>query len=107
LHFWNHAAPCEAHFFANRFRNDFAAVGSNHIAVFFSYIACAGHSPGFHAGFPNFFAYCAVGKLSRAAAYMPGNINHLATAGIHGPKSWMTYFSHHNLTGDFANFCSP
>ena len=56
LNFRNHAASCEAYFSANCFWYDFAAIRTNHIAVFLAHIIRAGNSPSFHSGFPYLFA---------------------------------------------------
>jgi len=107
LYFRHHAASGEAYFLANSFGYDFAAIGANHIAIFLAYIIGASNGSSFHSGFPDLFADRSVRKLNRAAAYMACNINHLAAAWIHGPKTRMTNFSHHYLAWYFADFRSP
>ena len=107
LYFRHHAASGEAYFLANSFGYDFAAIGANHIAIFLAYIIGASNGSSFHSGFPDLFADRSVRKLNWAAAYMACNINHLAAAWIHGPKTRMTNFSHHYLAWYFADFRSP
>jgi len=56
LYFRHHAAPGETYFFANCFGNDFAAIRTNHIAIFLADIIRASNGSSFHSGFPDFFA---------------------------------------------------
>jgi hypothetical protein len=56
LYFRHHAAPGETYFFANSFGYNFAAIRTNHIAMFLAHIIRASNGSSFHSGFPDFFA---------------------------------------------------
>ena len=72
----------------------------------FLFHACAGDSPGFHAGDPSFAADGAAGLLAYGLA-ATGGMNTTGLASIPTPGSWITDMSLQDRTGDLLRFGHP